>query len=741
MRKASWLVCGGLVLTLWGWAKADQGFTTELRSMGYSLIPAPQKVTLDGGQVTVDCTWDVVSEVAGDHIALRRLGSGARELHGLDFSGTGKGRVILRLEPGAVMEAANPALKEQAYRLRISPSLIEVTGNGDAGLFYGVQSLLQLLRGEPGGPCFAPSGTIVDWPALELRFIHWDTKHHQDRPETLRRYLDWAAFFKVNAIGFEIEDKYEYPRHPVIGAPGAFTRQEMQELTAYALERFIQLVPQIQAPAHMAYVLKHDQFAHLRSDGSNYQACMCDEEAMELIQDMYQDLIDATPGMKYFHASTDEVYYAGICKKCRRPYNDENRSQAWVDYVRRMHSWLAERGRRMLCWVEYPLLAEQILQLPQDLLDGVTYPDPEYIRNKNKVGMEGLAYSSIQGSELLFPNYFPCTYRGVENSGRLTEIPQAVPDRRALGARLIGTYAAAWDDSGLHNETFWLGWATVAQYGWTPDKPALEQSVADFMDVFYAPGNGDMTEIYRSLIEGARFFESSLDRVPSAEAPPAYGNPYGKGRNTTRIDLRLEPPALPFGWDMYIIAEPTFSRRYGQILARAREQRLQLDRTIYALEGRLDRKVRNRYNLDVLLSIACFERHFVEMLLGLERVEKLCLEASKAFSEEDARRAAGHMVAAHNQVKKILEDRSEMWGRLKAVWGKSRFEKGREFGGRKFVHKLDDLKDHFADRRPGLEYMLAPYERMGLEDWNRRLAGFIESFAKSHGFEPQGLEK
>ncbi|MFH1070963.1 MAG: hypothetical protein V1794_15195, partial [Candidatus Glassbacteria bacterium] len=60
--------------------------------------------------------------------------------------------------------------------------------------------------------------------------------------------------------------------------------------------------------AHFSYVLKHPQFAHLKSDGSNYQACMCDEEAIQLILDIYQDMIDATPGVEDFHASTDEIY-------------------------------------------------------------------------------------------------------------------------------------------------------------------------------------------------------------------------------------------------------------------------------------------------------------------------------------------------------------------------------------------------------------------------------------------------
>ena len=723
---------------------AADGFTTELRSRGYSLIPAPQRVSLDGSEVLLDQSWGVAAEVGPEHIAARTLVAKAAELHGLKLEAgkTGQKAVVLKVAPGTVKETKDPALNEQAYKLEISADRVQITGNSGQGLFYGVQSLLQLLRANNRGGWTLPSGTIIDWPDLQLRFVHWDTKHHQKRPETLRRLIDWLSLFKVNCIGFEMEDKYEYPRHPIIGAPGAYTKEEMQELTRYALERFIQLVPQIQSPAHMAYVLKHDQFAHLRADGSNYQACLCDKEAMKLIEDMYTDMIEATPGVKYFHVSTDEIYFAGICAKCRKPYNEEHRSQAWVDYVNRMHAFLAERGRRMLCWVEYPLLAKHISQLPPDLIDGVMGADKEFLREEAKVGIRQLAYSSMQGGEKLFPNYFPTVYRGREIEGRLRGASTTVTRGLEIGADPIGSFAAAWDDSGLHEECFWLGWATVTQYAWTPGKPAIEQNVADFMDTFYGPGHGEMVEIYRTLEQAARFFESSLDRVPSTEALPAYGNPWGKDMSTTRIDLKLDPPFMPFSWDMYMIVEPTFYRKYAHILKKAPRIKTELEKAIYALQARLDRDIRNRYNLEVLLSIAHFEKHFAEMLLGLKEVEKLCIEASKeAYAENDPRGAVGRLTAAHNLMAQILADRERMWKNLKAVWEKSRYEKGRSVGGKKFVHILDDLKDHFADRRPGLEYMLAPYERMGLEEWKDKLAGFTRDYARVRGFEALGLKE
>ena len=714
-------------------------FSTELRSRGYSLIPAAQQVSLDPGEVVVDHSWNLISEAGADHIAARRLASGARELHGLVFDGGSSAKIILRIDAGAVEVSGSPALAEQAYRLTMKPEEIVITGNAGAGLFYGVQSLLQLLRANDGaGGWKVPAGTITDWPALELRFVHWDTKHHQDRLATLKRHIDWAAFFKANAIGFEIEDKFAYPSHPVIGAPGAFTTAQMRELTAYALERYIQLVPQVQSPAHMAYVLKHKEFAHLRADNSNYQACMCNEEAIRLMQDMYQDLIDATPGVKYFHVSTDEVYYAGICDQCqaKRPYNAENRSLTWVEFVNRMYKWLKERDRQMLCWVEYPLLPEHLKLLPEGLINGVLGPgqSEEWIQGLKNRHVRSLVYDSQQGSELLFPNYFSSDFlfRGKPVVGRLLGPARSVAATIAKGADVMGTYAAAWDDSGLDCETFWIGWATVTQYGWTPNTPTADQNVADFMDVFYGPGNQDMVEVYRTLMESARFYESSWDRVPATRLKRSYGSYAGKGRGTIRVDFTLTPPALPFGYDENVITEDRFARQYAGVLARAPEMRLRLDQAIHALEGKLAAGNRNRYNFEVLLSIAHFEKYFTQMVLDLKAAEDELLEATLAQQADRHADALAAMRRARAIVANSLDERARMWTRLKQVWEKARFEKGRSVNGREFVHVLDDVKDHRADRRAGLDYLLEPFDNIGLKDWVTKLDEFTADYARSY---------
>jgi hypothetical protein len=458
-------------------------------------------------------------------------------------------------------------------------------------------------------------------------------------------------------------------------------------------------------------------------------------------------MIDATPGVQYFHVSTDEVYFAGICSKCqaRRPYNDENRSRTWVDYVNRIHQWLAERGRKMLCWVEYPVLNEHLKLLPKGLINGVAAPGRKDGWNEGlrDAGVPSLIYSSQQGSELLFPNYFSSEFldNGRPVQGRLDEPGKLVS--QVLGQapnEIIGTFAAAWDDSGLHSETFWLGWVLVSQYGWSPNEPRVEQVVADFMDTFYGPGNQDLIEVYRTLMEGARFYESSLDRVPATRLKPTYGSWAGPGRDTTRIDLRLEPPPLPFAYDETLVVDRTFSRRYAHVLAQTPQVARRLDQVIAILQGKLGTVSRNRYNLEVLLSIAQFERHFDTMLADLVEVEDLMIRASEAQNQERHRDVVSLLSQAHGRVRACLSDRETMWAGLKETWEKSRYPKGRSVGGRNFVHILDDMKDHHADRRAGLDYMLEPLQNIGLESWNDSLAQFIRVYARSRGLDSAELK-
>jgi len=701
---------------------------TDLFLRGYSVIPTPQKVVLDGKDIEFNDSWFYeTGRIAKDHIAVRSLLRDLEEFHRIQLrpaANQAKNVIRLSVEKGTVQTGADEEIEKQGYRLKIAPGSIDITGNTDQGLFYGVQTLLQLLRPDARGGLLLPVSTIEDWPRLQLRFLHWDTKDHQDRIETLKRYLDWSARFKVNTIGFELEDKFEYPTNPIIGAPGAFTTAELQEIVNYGLERYIQVVPEIQAPAHLGYVLKHPQFAHLRADGNNYQACLCDEESYKLIFQMYDDVIKATKGVAYLFVSTDEVYYAGICAKCDKPYTPEFRSLKWVEFVRRARDFAAGRGRRILVWGEYPLLAEHVHMLPPDVIDGVM-GEEEYLKPENELGMRQLIYTSMQGEELFFPNHLP---NDQNVGGRIKSTFRDVTSSRVWKAKPIGIFGAAWGDSGLHNETFWLGWAAVAEMGWRPEALSAEQMVAEFMSIYYGPRVSGMVEVYRGLQAQSRFYERSWDRVVSKVRGPGYGNSYGKGIGTTRYDQTLPQPAIPAIPGLSFA--PVYVGHYGTLVEEARRMALENDILINRIHENMLKADRNRYNLEVLLSIAMLTGHHNRMILGMKGIEEKLAAARAAAEKNDPKQAVNRLTAAYDQASSIVEERKKTYQDVKTIWEKSRFPKGREVNGKKFFHVLDDTKDHRAERRPDLSYLIAPEENIELENWMKQLAAVIQQYSK-----------
>ena len=744
-RRTPFITFALILLGLFG-SLYGRTLPTELFRNGYSVLPTPRTVELGTGEIEFNSAWSV--DAAGlekNHIALRTLANDLEKFYGLTLAETGKQRIRLAVKAGAVElpEGSDEGLLGQAYLLKLSPSLIEITGNSDAGLFYGVQTLLQLVKSGPGSALLLPVATIRDWPSLQLRFLHWDTKHHQDRMETLKRYLDWSARFKVNMIGFELEDKFEYPSHPIIGAPGAFTTEQLQEIVDYGLERFIQVVPNIQSPAHLAYVLKHDQFAHLRADGNNYQACLCDEESYELIFSMYQDVINATQGVDYFHVSTDELYYAGICDKCEPEYNPENRSLKWVEFAKRAHEFLAGKERRMLAWVEWPLMPEHISLLPPDIIDGVLGGNQAFIDAEAEIGLRQLVYTSMQGSEFLIPNYWGAQGGDFRSrQGRLWSAYRALtPD---IGDP-IGVFGAAWGDSGLHNETFWLGWSAVAQYGWTHRTPEVEQHVVEFIEEYYGPGSAGILEIYQGIQKQSRFFQSSWDRVVSRTRDSGYGNSYGPGVGIIRRDETLPQPALPQLPGLEIV--PVYhSGRYGDLVEEARQLLSENQSLTQKIFSALHRVQRNRYNLEVLLSLAQLTRHHNQLIIAMHEMESNLMAAASAArtynpnrDPQEARRAVQSLLSAYRLASSVVEDRKLTFAALEAIWEKSRYPKGQSVGGRDFVHILDDTKDHWADRRADLSYMIAPEESIDLEGWANQVAEILKDYAGSHGVDIESI--
>ena len=133
---------------------------------------------------------------------------------------------------------------------------------------------------------------------------------------------------------WEWEDKFAYPSHPEIGAPGRFTMKEMQEFTRYAKQYHIQIVPLVQGLGHVSFILKWPQYKHLREiESSNWEFCPLKEGSYDLLFDLWKDAIEATPGSEYIHIGSDETYELAACEKCKAKAEEIGRSGLYQLFI------------------------------------------------------------------------------------------------------------------------------------------------------------------------------------------------------------------------------------------------------------------------------------------------------------------------------------------------------------------------------------------------------------------------
>jgi hexosaminidase len=116
---------------------------------------------------------------------------------------------------GAAADFNKETRAREAYRMDLSAGRITVTANASAGLFYGFQTLIQLIRPRDGA-LWLPEGRITDWPDLEARFIYWDDAHHLERLDELKRAMRTAAFFKANGFVIKLEGHFQFKSAPAL---------------------------------------------------------------------------------------------------------------------------------------------------------------------------------------------------------------------------------------------------------------------------------------------------------------------------------------------------------------------------------------------------------------------------------------------------------------------------------------------------------------------------------------------
>ncbi|QOS80451.1 family 20 glycosylhydrolase [Paenibacillus sp. JNUCC31] len=243
--------------------------------------------------------------------------------------------------------SARLAGRAQGYRLEVSSRRAEVYALDAAGLFYGLQTLVQ-LRGSDGD---IPALSITDWPDTAVRAMNLDLRQTFSKPELLIGYLAEFARYKTNAILVEYEDKFPFRTHPEFAHPKhALSLSQLEELKRTAHEHFIEIIPLQQSFGHLEYVLRHEGWRHLReTEQSTGEICPSHPETYGLITTLLEEMIDAHPDSRYIHLGCDEVYSLCECERCKVEFGGI-RERAFIAFLNRLIAFTAERGKQPIFW-------------------------------------------------------------------------------------------------------------------------------------------------------------------------------------------------------------------------------------------------------------------------------------------------------------------------------------------------------------------------------------------------------
>lgn len=282
-------------------------------------------------------------------------------------------------------------LGKEGYLLDISKKEIRIQANEENGLFYGLQSVLQLMHHAKADRNKIAAMKIVDKPQFSWRGMHLDVCRHFMPLEYVKRYIDALAYHKMNSFhwhltedqGWRIEIK-KYPKLTEIGSKrdgtvvkknwgtydgvtheGFYTQEQIKEVVAYAKERYINVVPEIEMPGHSLAALAG--YPELGCTEGPYEVakdwgvfddvyCAGNEKTFEFLEDVLDEVVELFPG-EYVHVGGDECPKTQWekCPKCQQRIEDEglkDEHELQSYFITRMEKYLNAKGKRMIGWDE-----------------------------------------------------------------------------------------------------------------------------------------------------------------------------------------------------------------------------------------------------------------------------------------------------------------------------------------------------------------------------------------------------
>lgn len=624
-------------------------FSIQARTLEFQIIPQPQHIEMHKGR---GINYDEIRFIFNkSQIQYPVLGSFLDALPRTEKPGKG---VFLHIHTENVPDSP------EGYVLTVQRDGIHISSKSSAGLFYGCQTLEQLMEDSRDFQAPIPYMKITDYPAVSYRAVHLDTKHHLDRMEYYYRMMDKLSRYKINAVIWELEDKFRYSSHPELAASNAISKQEMQALCRYAKERNIEISPLVQGLGHASYILKHHQ--DLRENPkSDWELCPSNSKTYELLFDLYGEAIKAMPYGKYLHIGGDEITAIGIDERCRA--TGKSAFELQMDWLDKVCQYARENGRIPIFWDDMPLkyagLWTTILSdKTEEELDKVwntekldraidlfpknciymrwNYGDPTKPAHKRLLNWYQEKGLPVMAATAASSGDSPFMPREHTKSGYIKSFCQLTTENK-----LQGVLATAWDDGSPHLETVWRGLIALGEFSWNPDG----REISDFIEAHgqrefgFEAGKGKM-DFLQELEKSFFFFDGAL--VKSGRRNPAWGV-----TAFTLIDL---PDKNHRG---------LWSEKYSDKIKRAQEEDIRYEEIKKGLAEAKAEALRNRYTLNVYEQNNNLQNFPVKLLLALYHYDQ-------AKDDQQLKQAA-------MQLKDICHSLPRLQKSLEEVYSETRF--------------------------------------------------------------------
>ena len=278
----------------------------------------------------------------------------------------------------------------ESYTLSVTSQRIEIRATSGAGLFYGMQTLLQLMQPASTGGYSVPSVEIEDTPRFAYRGLMLDVSRHFSTKEFIKKQIDALAYYKINRLHLHLTDaagwRLEIKKYPLLtdfaawrtdptwkkwwnggrkylrydepGASGGYyTQDDIREILEYARQHYITVIPEIEMPSHSEEVLA--AYPQLSCSGEPYKNsdfCVGNEETFTFLENVLTEVMELFPS-EYIHVGGDEAGKSAwkTCPKCQKRMKDEhlaNVDELQSYLIHRIEKFLNNHGRRLLGWDE-----------------------------------------------------------------------------------------------------------------------------------------------------------------------------------------------------------------------------------------------------------------------------------------------------------------------------------------------------------------------------------------------------